>query len=88
MNTAGTLRGHLKYIYDKYEPNEIYVTEFGWSERGGADKTESADIRMDDGRERYLLDHLAEMLQAIYKDGVPLKGCLIWVRTPMLHMVP
>ena len=80
MNTAGTLRRHLKYLYDKYHASEIYITELGWAERGEASKTDLADIRNDDGRQRYFRDHLSEMLLAIYKDGVPLAGCFIWVR--------
>lgn len=79
MNTAGTLRRHLKYIYDQYKSEEIYITEFGWAERNQANKEDLADIRKDDGRERYMFDHLAEMLLAIYKDGIPLRGAFIWV---------
>jgi beta-glucosidase/6-phospho-beta-glucosidase/beta-galactosidase len=79
MNTAGTLRRHLKYVYDQYKSHEIYIAEIGWAERGQAGKTEVADMIRDGGREKYLLEHLAEMLLAIYNDGVPLKGVFFWV---------
>jgi beta-glucosidase/6-phospho-beta-glucosidase/beta-galactosidase len=79
MNTAGTLRRHLKYIYDEYKRDEVIISEFGWAERNQAEKTDLADIRDDEGRRRYFRDYLAEMLLAIYKDGVPLNGCFLWV---------
>ncbi|UZJ55255.1 hypothetical protein CBS101457_004575 [Exobasidium rhododendri] len=81
MNTAGTLRRHLKYVYDEYKPDSIVITEFGWSERDQDGKTDLADVRNDDGRQRYFRDHLAEMLLAVYKDGTPLTGCFIWAAT-------
>jgi beta-glucosidase/6-phospho-beta-glucosidase/beta-galactosidase len=79
MNTAGTLQRHLKYCYDQYKSSEIYISEIGWAERGESSKTDIADIKRDEGREKYLVEHLAEMLLAIYKDGVPLKGVFFWV---------
>jgi len=81
MNTAGTLRRHLKYIHDRYNIDEIQITEIGWAERGEADKKELSDLRNDAGRQRYFRDHLAEMLLAVYKDGVPLTACYIWSAT-------
>lgn len=82
MNTAGQLREHLRWLAERYPTkNGIYITEIGWAERGEHEKKTLSDIRHDDGRQRYLRDHLAEMLWAIYKDGTPLKGVLFWSAT-------
>lgn len=82
MNTAGQLREHLRWLSEKYPTKDgIYITEIGWTERLESNKTSIADIRHDDGRQRYLRDHLTEMLWAIYKDGIPLKGVFFWSAT-------
>ncbi|MCO5565716.1 hypothetical protein L7F22_019390 [Adiantum nelumboides] len=86
MNTAGQLRDHLRCLAERYPTkNGIYITEIGWAERGESEKTSLADIRHDDGRQRYLRDHLAEMLWSIYKDGTPLKGILFWSATSAIE---
>lgn len=96
FNSAGMLRAHLKALYDDYPSRGgLYLTAIGWAERGEGNKTSIDDVRHDDGRQRYLHDHLAEMLLAIYKDGVPLRGVFFWVRVghrssflPALALIP
>jgi beta-glucosidase len=86
VNTAGSLRGHLRWLYDEFPSRGgIYITEFGWAERGEADMQSIDDVRHDAGRQSYLRDYFSEMLLAIYKDGVPLKGAFIWSATDGVH---
>lgn len=86
MNTAGTLRRHLKYCYDHYPTRGgIYITEIGWAERDESKKMSKATQRQDLGRQRYFQDHLAAMLLSVYKDGVPLRGVYLWSATSNLE---
>ena len=86
VNTAGSLRDHLRWLYEEFPSRGgIFITEMGWAERGEEDMTNINDKRHDIGRQRYLREYLSEMLLAIYKDGIPLKGAFIWSATDGVH---
>lgn len=81
-STAGVLRHHLKQIKKHFDVKEgIYLSEFGWAEKGEAAKKDLGDIMLDDGRQRYYIQYLGEALKAIEYGGIPLLGAFCWSAT-------
>ncbi|XP_066141718.1 myrosinase 1-like [Euwallacea fornicatus] len=63
------LRGLLNYVWNNYNPGEIYITENGWPTHEQLD---------DDSRVVYLQAHLSNTLDAILEDGVQVSGYTVW----------
>ncbi|XP_066251089.1 myrosinase 1-like isoform X2 [Euwallacea similis] len=63
------LRGLLNYVWNNYNPREIYITENGLS---------TNDELHDESRIVYLQAHLSNALDAILEDGVQVSGYTVW----------
>ncbi|XP_060525642.1 myrosinase 1-like [Cylas formicarius] len=64
------IRKLLKYINDRYQPSEIFITENGWPDGN----TELQDTE----RIEYLEAHLSNVLDAIHEDNVNVVGYSMW----------
>jgi beta-glucosidase len=69
------LRKLLNWVDRRYHHVPIYVTENGWSTKGGESWAEGV---VDDGRVLYYANYTGEVQRAIAEDGVNVRGYFAW----------
>ncbi|KAM0787236.1 hypothetical protein ACM66B_006473 [Microbotryomycetes sp. NB124-2] len=69
----------LKYIASNFpSKGGIYITEFGFSPAGEAERQNLAPILWDEARQLYYRDYLMELLYATNVDKIDVRGALAW----------
>ena len=71
------LRHLLKWIKNRYNDPEIYIFENGVSCPGEAEMTKTQALN-DTFRMDYVYDHVMEMIKAVRRDKVRVKGYFLW----------
>ncbi|KAK4048912.1 hypothetical protein OIV83_004468 [Microbotryomycetes sp. JL201] len=79
FNSVRYTRRMLKYISEKYPTKGgIYITEFGFSPAGEAERQNLAPILWDEARQIYYRNYLTELLYATNVDKIDVRGALAW----------
>nr|BCO16662.1 beta-glycosidase [eukaryotic synthetic construct] len=79
VNSAPFIRDQLKFLTQTYPAKGgIYFSEFGWAEDAEYDRQLLYQITWDGLRTQYLTDYLSQLLLAVHKDGINLRGALTW----------
>lgn len=73
ITPEGLYENIMEYVR-RYNPKELVITENG---SAWADEPNAAGRICDEARQRYLVDHLAQLHRAI-QDGAPVTGYLAW----------
>jgi beta-glucosidase/6-phospho-beta-glucosidase/beta-galactosidase len=73
------VRQQLGYVWNTFRPSGgILVAEFGFPIFAEAEQADPARMRQDLGRTLYYQGFRAEMLRAVWEDGVNVVGALAW----------
>nr|BCO16661.1 beta-glycosidase [Sterigmatomyces elviae] len=77
-DTSFKLRYQLKTLKEAFNYDKIYISEFGFARPYEYLYPYGFDVLYDTDRAIYYQDYMAEALDAIHDDGIPLAGVFAW----------